>query len=173
MKYRYRRMDQERREISFRSATLGRDIPSLVWCANSSTAEGERLGFGNPRERRKYGAVQRLPKIWDSETKSKEIFLDQVELENTDATRGFQGKGIGTQIVNRVEEYTPSKKGRNVVTPWTSRNGGGTPWESFGWWQSRRFQATSEERNEWTKTFGGSEIRMAKKLNHNRSRRDV
>ena len=177
-------MDQEKSKISFRTATRS-DISSLVWCSNFSVADDERQGFGSPRDQRKFGNIQNLSDSRDAIFKNNEILIaqrdekvigyavieflnDSLELEDIAVAGHYQGKGIGKKIVHHVEGYALSR-GKNLITLGTKRNATGTPWKSLGWCKDLGFEITREEHNEWTKTFSGSEIRLAKKVGNSSS----
>jgi len=92
------------------------------------------------------------------EEKAKEI-----ELIDIDVARDHHGQGIGSRIVQFVEEQA-RERGKRAVTLGTTRNSAGVPWTSFPWWLRRGYKVTHEEENEWTRSIGIGirEIRMVK-----------
>lgn len=87
----------------------------------------------------------------------------ELELVDIDVSRELQGKGIGTRIVEAVEEKA-RREGKRAVTCGTSRNAQGVAWKSLPWWQHLGYRITHEEENEWTRSIGpgAREIRMRK-----------
>jgi GNAT superfamily N-acetyltransferase len=89
----------------------------------------------------------------------------ELELINIDVPQELQGQGIGSRLVQFVEERARAE-GKSAVTLGTSRNAAGIPWKSFPWWLSRGYTVTGDEENEWTRAIGPGvrEIRMRKDL---------
>jgi ribosomal protein S18 acetylase RimI-like enzyme len=88
---------------------------------------------------------------------------EDLELVNIDVRREQQGQGIGSQLVQFVEERAV-REGRRAVTLGTTRNADGVPWKSLGWWQKLGYTVTGEEENAYTRSIGVGvrEIRMRK-----------
>jgi ribosomal protein S18 acetylase RimI-like enzyme len=173
--------------LSIRSANRD-DIPAIVECANSSTAEEEETGFGTPFSERTFNDVGRLSAAWRdpnvvgpdvggeevivAETEGRVVGYvtvedrgEELELVNIDVRREQQGQGIGSRLVQFVEERA-IREGRRALTLGTSRNAEGVPWKSLGWWQKLGYTVTGEEENAWTRSIGVGvrEIRMRKPL---------
>jgi ribosomal protein S18 acetylase RimI-like enzyme len=172
--------------LSIRSAKRD-DIPAIVECANSSSSEEEEVGFGRPFSERTFTDVGRLSAAWrdpnlvgsdlaDQEEVIVAETADQIvgyvtvehrgkdlELVNIDVRREHQGRGIGSQLVQFVEERAV-REGRRVVTLGTTRNAEGVPWKSLGWWQRLGYTVTGDEENAYTRSIGVGvrEIRMRK-----------
>jgi len=91
----------------------------------------------------------------------------ELELVNIDVPLELQGRGIGTLMVQSVEERARSE-GKHGVTLGTSRNAEGLAWKSLPWWQHQGYRITHEEENSWTRSIGlgAREIRMRKDLDH-------
>jgi ribosomal protein S18 acetylase RimI-like enzyme len=173
--------------LSIRSAKRD-DIPGIVECANSSATEEEEVGFGMPFSERTFNDVARLSAAWrdpnivGSDEAAEEVIVaetngrvigyvtveergEDLELVNIDVRREQQGRGIGSRLVEFVEERA-IREGRRAVTLGTSRNAEGIPWKSLGWWQKRGYTVTGEEENAWTRSIGVGvrEIRMRKRV---------
>jgi len=169
--------------ILVRSATR-EDIPALALISNTSVAEDEDVGFDTPRSESLFSDPRWLSAVWEepNRVRGEEVFVGvlddrivglvttenrgpELELINIDVARDLQGRGIGTRLVQFVEERA-RQGGKKAVTLGTSRNAAGTPWKSFPWWLSRGYRVTGEEENEWTRLVGPGvrEIRMRKDL---------
>ena len=157
------------------------DLSSLIWCSKSSTPEDERRGFGMPVEERIFGSMENLTAAIKSRTFRIEdasvaevngkvvgyVILenheDSIELVDIAVAGPFQKQGVGKKMVEFVEARTRAQ-GKSAITLGTSRSAAGIPWRSVGWWKHLGFRETGEELNEWTRSFGGSEIRMRKDI---------
>jgi ribosomal protein S18 acetylase RimI-like enzyme len=160
------------------------DIPALVRCATTSTKPGETAGFGGPPETRTFGDPERLATAWKepNHVGRDEVLVavvegqvvgyvtveerdETLELDNIDVEAAFQRRGIGTRLVEIVEERARAAH-RTAVTLGTSRNAEGIAWRSLPWWQARGYRVTGEEQNVWTRSIGEKvrEIRMRKDL---------
>ena len=89
----------------------------------------------------------------------------ELELVNINVPLELQGRGIGTMLVQSVEERARAA-GKYAVTVGTSRNAAGVAWKSLPWWQHLGYQVTHEEENAWTRSIGPEvrEIRLRKEL---------
>ena len=89
----------------------------------------------------------------------------ELELNTIAVVGSHQGRGIGTRLVQFVEERARDQ-GKQAVTLGTSRNAAGTPWRSFTWWLAQGFRVVGEEENAWTRAIGPGvrEIRMRKEI---------
>jgi ribosomal protein S18 acetylase RimI-like enzyme len=157
------------------------DLSSLIWCSMSSATEEERRGFSEPVEERIFGSMENLTaaiklrtfRIADAsvaEVNGKVVGYvilesreDSIELVDIAVAGPFQKQGVGKKMVEFVEARTRAQ-GKSAVTLGSSRSATNIPWKSVGWWKHLGFRETAEERNEWTRSFGGSEIRMRKDL---------
>ena len=173
--------------LSIRSAKRD-DIPAIVECANSSASEVEEVGFGQPFSQRTFNDVGRLSAVWrdpnvvGSAAAGEEVIVaetagrvvgyvtvedrgEELELVNIDVRREQQGRGIGTRLVQFVEERAV-REGRRALTLGTTRNAEGVPWKSFRWWQKLGYTVTGEEENDYTRSIGVGvrEIRMRKPM---------
>lgn len=173
--------------LSIRSANRD-DIPAIVECANSSTSEEEERGFGTPFSQRTFNDVGRLSAVWrdpnivGSDAADEEVIVaetegrvvgyvtveergEELELVNIDVHREQQRRGIGSRLVQFVEERAVCE-GRRAVTLGTTRNAEGVPWKSLGWWQKLGYTVTGDEENDYTRSIGVGvrEIRMRKSV---------
>jgi len=172
--------------LSIRGATR-EDIPAIVECANSSSSEEEEVGFGTPFFERTFNDVRRLSTAWRDPNVVVSDLADQeevivaetagqvagyvtvedrgedLELVNIDVRRKQQGQGIGSRLVQFVEERAV-REGKRAVTLGTTRNAQGVPWKSLPWWQKLGYTVTGEEENAYTCSIGVGvrEIRMRK-----------
>jgi ribosomal protein S18 acetylase RimI-like enzyme len=119
--------------LSIRSAKPD-DIPAIVECANSSATEEEEVGFGTPFSQRTFNDVARLSAAWQepnvvgsdggveevivAETNGRVIGYvtvedrgEDLELVNIDVRREQQGRGIGSRLVEFVEERAVRREG--------------------------------------------------------------
>lgn len=176
-------MPTDASRIRIRPATR-EDIPALVRISNTSLAEEADVGFGPPRSESLFSDPRWLSAVWEepNRVRGAEVLVgvldDQIvglvtvenrgqelELINIDVPQELQGQGIGSRLVQFVEERARAE-GKTAVTLGTSRNAAGIPWKSFPWWLSRGYTVTGEEENEWTRAIGPGvrEIRMRKDL---------
>jgi ribosomal protein S18 acetylase RimI-like enzyme len=172
--------------VSIRSAKRD-DIPAIVECANSSTSEEEEVGFGQPLSERTFNDVGRLSAAWrDPNVVGSDVMGEEevivaeaagrvvgyvtveergvdLELVNIDVRRELQGRGIGSRLVQFVEERA-AREGKRGITLGTTRNAKGVPWKSLPWWQKLGYTVTGEEENAYTRSIGVGvrEIRMRK-----------
>ncbi len=173
-------------DILIRRATRN-DIPGIVDVWSTSVTDEEVAGFGAPSAESPFGSVVSLSAAWKEPNliRSEEVIVAEIhgriagcltieeraeslELVNIDVLRELQGKGIGTQMVQYVEDLAKERH-KPAVTLGTSRRADGVPWKSLPWWQSHGYTITHEEENAWTKSIGPSvkEIRMRKDLPQN------
>jgi ribosomal protein S18 acetylase RimI-like enzyme len=170
--------------LSIRSATRA-DIPAIVECARS-TSEEEEVGFGTPLSLRTFNDVERLSAVWRdpnvaySDAGGEEVIVaetegqvvgyvtveergEELELVNIDVRRTQQGRGIGSRLVQFVEQRAAGE-GRRAVTLGTTRNAEGVAWKSLSWWQKLGYTVIGEEENAYTRAIGVGvrEIRMRK-----------
>jgi GNAT superfamily N-acetyltransferase len=159
------------------------DIPKIVEVSNSSTLPNEDLGFGASTTS-PFRDVSRLTSAWKDPNivRGEEVLVAEMdgrivgcvtledrgaelELVDIDVPRELQGKGIGTRLVQSVENRARSEQKR-AVTCGTSRNAQGVAWKSLPWWQHLGYRITHEEENQWTRSIGpgAREIRMRKDL---------
>jgi len=160
------------------------DIPENVAVASTSTSPAEKEGFGAPSPDSPFHDPGRLEAAWQEPNvvRGEELLVaewegrvvgcttiedrgEALELINIDVLRELQGRGIGTRIVQYVEERARAE-GKRAVTLGTSRNAQGVPWKSLPWWLHLGYQVTHEEENAWTRAIGPgvTEIRMRKEL---------
>jgi ribosomal protein S18 acetylase RimI-like enzyme len=144
--------------LRIRAATID-DIPGIVEVANTSMRLGEDVGFGGtgvPVNIRDVESEWKAPNLW----KNHEIYIaelddrivglvkledhvSELELVDIDVPIEFQGKGIGTRIVQFVEDRG-RRRGNSAVTCGTSRNAEGVPWKSLPWWKHLVYVVTHE-----------------------------
>jgi ribosomal protein S18 acetylase RimI-like enzyme len=167
--------------VSIRFATRD-DIPAIVDCANSSASEEEEVGFGTPFSVRTFNDVGRLSAVWrdPNVVQGEDVIVavtecrvvgyvtveehgEELELVNIDVRRDHQGRGIGSRLVQFVEERAV-REGRRAITLGTTRNAQGVAWKSLAWWQKLGYTVTGEEENAYTRSIGAGvrEIRMRK-----------
>jgi len=161
------------------------DVPEIVSVSTASILPNEDIGFGGGssspfHESSKLASVWKEPNI----VRGEEVLVAEMdgrvvgcvtiqdrgaelELVNIDVPLELQGRGIGTLIVQSVEERARSE-GKRGVTLGTSRNAEGVAWKSLPWWQHQGYRITHEEENSWTRSIGpgAREIRMRKDLEH-------
>ena len=164
------------------------DIPAIAECANSSSSEEEEAGFGMPFSERTFNDVGRLSALWQdpnvvgSDVVGEEVIVaeqdgrivgyvtveergEELELVNIDVRRAYQGREIGSRLVQFLEQRA-IREGKGALTLGTTRNAEGVPWKSLGWWQKLGYIVTGEEQNAYTNAIGEgvTEIRMRKLL---------
>jgi ribosomal protein S18 acetylase RimI-like enzyme len=160
------------------------DIPGIVEVWRTSVSDQEVIGFGTPITESIFRDTETLSSAWSEANRvgSREIFVseldgivvssvmvegrkEELEIVDIDVMGGLQGRGIGTQVVQFVEELARAR-GKRAVTLGTSRSAEGVPWRSYPWWKARGYQVTHEEENDWTRSIGPGvrEIRMRKDL---------
>lgn len=160
------------------------DIPGIVEVWRTSVRDEEIVGFGTPVTESIFRDTRTLSSAWGEANRvcSREVFVseldrrvvgsvmiedrkEELEIVDIDVMGGLQGRGIGTQIVQFVEELA-KERGKKAVTLGTSRSAAGIPWRSLPWWKARGYQVTHEEENDWTRSIGPGvkEIRMRKDL---------
>lgn len=176
-------MSDEVPDIYVREASRS-DIPRIVIVTTCSTTDGEDEGFGGPSSSSPFRDPAKLSASWQdpnfvgkeevlvAETRGAVVGVvtvedreSELELVDIDVAQSHQGKGVGTRLVEFVEERAV-KHGKVAVTLGTSRNAEGIPWKSLPWWLSRGYRITHEEENDWTRSIGPGalEIRMRKDL---------
>jgi len=158
-----------------------RDIPSIVWCNLTAKTDEEVKGYGLPSSQRTFADQERLISAWgnDSEVKDELVYVyeeneevvayvligvqqDAIELDNIDAARDFQGKGIGKALVRFVEDQA-KQLGKRYVTLGTSRNTKtGRPWRSFTFWLRMGYSNDGEIQTGEGRENGFAEIRFRK-----------
>ena len=169
--------------ILTRPAT-SKDIPEIVSVALSSVSDEELEGYGGPCEDSPFRDALRLSSVWQDPNRvgTEDIFVAEVdgrivgvvtvedrgqelELVDIDVARNYQNQGVGTRLVRFVEEMARAQR-KAAVTLGTSRNADGMPWKSLPWWNSRGYQITHEEENDWTRSIGlgAREIRMRRNM---------
>ena len=174
--------NKDEREIRVRKATR-KDIPGIVSVSNTSILPNEDVGFGGGLGSPFHDAT-RLASSWKepNNVRGQEVLVAEVngrvvgcvtledrgtalELVNIDVPMELQGRGIGTRLVNSVEERA-RHEGKQAVTAGTSRNAQGMAWKSLPWWQHLGYRITHEEENDWTRSIGlgAREIRLRKDL---------
>ena len=159
------------------------DAPGIVLVSNSSIGPGEDVGFGGRVDSPFYDTSPLLSAWRDPNVVQGEEVLvaeldgrivgcvtvedrgRELELVNIDVPLELQGRGIGTMLVQSVEERAVAA-GKSAVTAGTSRNAEGVAWKSLPWWQHLGYRVTHEEENAWTRSIGPGvrEIRMRKNL---------
>jgi ribosomal protein S18 acetylase RimI-like enzyme len=164
------------------------DIPAIVECANFSSSEEEGEGFGTPFSQRTFNDAGRLSAAWrdpnvvGSDDADEEVIVaetdgrvigyvtledrgEDLELVNIDVHREQQRRGVGSGLVEFVEQRAV-REGRRAVTLGTTRSAEGIPWKSLGWWQKLGYTVTGEEENAYTRSIGVGvrEIRMRKQV---------
>jgi ribosomal protein S18 acetylase RimI-like enzyme len=170
-------------DLKLREARRG-DVDDIVMVANSSITEGEDAGFGGPTQDSPFKNAARLSDVWldPNSVGNEEIFVAEIdgqvvgvvsvedrgaelEVVDIDVTMRFQNRGVGTRLVEYVEDIA-RQRGKVTVTLGTSRNAEGVAWKSLTWWQSRGYDVTHEEENVWTRSISprAREIRMRKRL---------
>jgi len=131
------------------------DIPGIVEVWRTSVSDEEVAGFGTPVTESIFRDTSTLSSAWGEANRlgAREMFVseldgrvvgsvmiedreEELELVDIDVMGGLQGRGIGTRIVQFVEELA-KERGKRAVTLGTSRNAAGVPWRSFAWWQAR------------------------------------
>jgi len=178
---------QVNRDIVVRPANRN-DIPRIASVCLSSVSDEEVRGFGKPASELLFANADRLESQWREANRvgSEEVFVaelsgslvgcvtiedrgEELELVDIDIQRENQHQGVGTRIVQFVEDIA-RKKGKTAITLGTSRSSEGKPWTSLSWWQSLGYEITHEEENEWTRSIGPGvkEIRMRKSLGRSR-----
>ena len=169
--------------ISIRPAKRD-DVPAIVTISRTSVSDEEVIGFGTSISESLYGDVCRLSSAWVEPNcvGSEEVLVaeadgrvvgcvkieersEELELVDIDVLRELQGRGIGSRLIQFVEQLARERRMR-AVTLGTSRNQAGIPWRSLPWWKSRGYMVTHEEENDWTRSIGPGvrEIRMRKDL---------
>jgi N-acetylglutamate synthase-like GNAT family acetyltransferase len=159
------------------------DAPGIVWVSNSSILPDEDVGFGGGMDS-PFHDTSALLSAWrdPNVVQGEEVLVAEMggrivgcvtvedrgrelELVNIDVPLELQGRGIGTMLVQSVEERARAA-GKQAVTAGTSRNAEGVAWKSLPWWQHLGYRVTHEEENAWTRTIGpgAREIRMRKDL---------
>jgi N-acetylglutamate synthase-like GNAT family acetyltransferase len=159
------------------------DVPGVVEVLSSSILPGEDVGFGGGlyspfqdestlisawRDPNLVGAVAVLVAeikgriVGCVTVEDREV---DVEIVDIDVPRPLQGRGIGTALVQSVEERARAD-GKQAVTAGTSRSADGVAWKSLPWWQHQGYVITHEEENTWTRSIGPGvrEIRLRKAL---------
>jgi ribosomal protein S18 acetylase RimI-like enzyme len=125
------------------------DVQEIVNVCTSSMEEGEDVGFGGPTSESLFGNVARLLGAWREPNLvgRKEVFVaevngrlvgcvsieektDEIELVDIDVLRACQGRGVGSRMVQFVEEHA-RERAKRAVTLGTSRSAAGVPWKSF------------------------------------------
>ncbi len=170
-------------EVVVRAATRP-DIPAIVKVATDSVNEEELTNHGGVDSDSPFRDVEKLSAVWTdpNRVKYEEILVAELgrhvvgvvaveergmelELVDIDVARDHQGRGIGTRMVEFVEEQARSR-GMRAVTLGTSRNPQGIPWKSLSWWEARGYRITHEEENPWTMSLGQGfrEVRMRKEV---------
>jgi ribosomal protein S18 acetylase RimI-like enzyme len=160
------------------------DIPEIVMVVTGSISDGEDEGFGGPGTDSPFRSAAKLSTVWQDPNRvgTEEILVAEIdghvvgvvavedregelELVDIDVIKRYQGRGIGTRLLQFVEERARSRH-KVAVTLGTSRNAEGTPWKALPWWQSMGYDITHEEKNAWTRSIGpgAREIRMRKNL---------
>lgn len=160
------------------------DIPGIVEVWRTSVSDQEVVGFGTPLTESIFRDTTTLSSAWGEANRvdSREVIVseldgrvvgsvmiedrkEELEIVDIDVMGGLQGRGIGTHIVQFVEELA-RERGKRAVTLGTSRSAEGLPWKSYPWWKARGYQVTHEEENDWTRSIGPGvkEIRMRKDL---------
>lgn len=160
------------------------DIPGIVIVSTTSVTAEEVAGFGAPSASNPFEDAERLTAVWEepNQVGAEEVLVAELgeevvgyltledrgellEIVNIDVARGYQRRGIGTQLVRHVEARA-RLEGRRGVTLGTSRRADGVPWRSLPWWLSLGYRITHEEENAWTRRIGpgAREIRMRKEL---------
>ena len=178
--------------VVIRAATRD-DVPDIIDVCTSSIGEGEAAGFGGPSAGSPFGSVVNLLQAWREPNLvgERRVFVaevegrlvgcvsieekaDEIELVDIDVTLPYQGQGVGTRMVQFVEEYA-GERAKRAVTLGTSRNAAGVPWKSLPWWLRRGYKVTHEEENEWTRSIGPvtKEIRMRKPVGNENSDRPI
>jgi N-acetylglutamate synthase-like GNAT family acetyltransferase len=172
----------EQDNVHVRKATRD-DIPGIASVSNNSTLPYEDLGFGEGTDS-PFHETTKLASMWREPNfvRGEEVLVAEMdgrivgcvtitdkgaelELVNIDVPLELQGRGIGSKIVQWVEERA-RKESKKAVTLGTSRNAQGVAWKSLPWWQHLGYRITHEEENEWTRSIGpgAREIRMRKDL---------
>ncbi len=170
-------------KTTFRPARRA-DIPDLVEVWRTSVTDEEVEGFGAPSSESPFGSEQALSSAWvdPNFVRSEEVLVAEIdgrvagcvtvedrketlELVNIDVLGELQRRGIGTLMVHGVEELA-GERNKGAVTLGTSRRADGVPWRSLPWWQSRGYNITHEEENDWSRSIGPGvkEIRLRKDL---------
>lgn len=177
-----RLQDIDTDDVRVRTATIG-DIAGIVAVSKSSILPGEDLGFGGGLGS-PFDETAMLESAWEEPNVvgGDEVLVAEVdgqivgyvtvedrevelELVTINVPLELQGRGIGTRLVESVEDRAHTS-GRHAITLGTSRNAEGVPWKSLPWWQHLGYRVTHEEANDWTRSIGPDvrEIRMRKDL---------
>ncbi len=177
------RVNQVRAGDAHARPAVRADAPGIVWVSSSSLLPGEDAGFGG-RMDSPFGDTSALLAVWrdPNVVQGEEVLVADVggrivgcvtvqdtgrelELVNIDVPLELQGQGIGTMLVQSVEQRARAA-GKQAVTAGTSRNAEGVAWKSLPWWQHLGYRVTHEEENAWTRSIGpgAREIRMRKDL---------
>src|SRR5262249_19791461 len=88
---------------------------------------------------------------------------EELELVNIDVRREQQGRGIGSRLVQFVEQRAAGER-RRAVALGTTRNAEGGAWKALSGGQKIGYTVTGEEENAYTRAIGAGvrEIRMRK-----------
>ena len=164
-----------------RSATE-RDIPQIVRIDRTAVSDEEVMGYGPPSGRRVFADVDRLRAGWVGGTvEGLQVYVfedngcilgfmligvapDAVELDDITVAPEHQRRGIGTRMVEFVENLARDL-GKQHVTLGTTRNTKtGVPWKSYDFWLKRGYAVEGEIETEEGKEYGFTEIRFRKSL---------
>src|SRR5262245_52037735 len=138
------------------------DAPGIVWVFSSSVLPGEDAGFGG-RMDSPFHDTSALLLAWrdPNVVQGQEVLVAEMggrivgcvtvedtgrelELVNIDVPLELQGRGIGTMLVQSVEERARAA-GKQAVTLGKSRNAEGVAWKSLTWWQQMEYRVAHDE----------------------------
>jgi ribosomal protein S18 acetylase RimI-like enzyme len=159
------------------------DIPQIVWCNLTAKTDTEIVGYAPPPDRRIFANEDRLRSKWHGGNLVDEglvyvfeeddqviayvvirVEADAVELDNIDVAGEHQRKGIGSAMVDFVENLARDL-GKEYITLGTARNTGtGKPWKSYRFWLGLGYVLDGEIQTDEGKQNGFTEIRFRKRI---------
>ena len=158
------------------------DIPQIVRI-DQTTLSGDGLaGYSAPADKRLFADEDKLRAVWAGNSveglvvyvfEEEERILgfalirvdpDSVELDDIIVAIEHQRKGVGTAMVEFVENLARNL-GKRCVTLGTTRNSKtGMPWKSYGFWLKQGYAVEDEIETEEGRRYGFTEIRFRKKV---------
>jgi GNAT superfamily N-acetyltransferase len=158
------------------------DIPQIVRIDQTAVSDGELVGYGPPADKRVLADEDRLRAVWVGNSVGgllvyvfeeegcilgfTQIRVDPnaVELDDITVAPEHKRKGIGTKMVEFVENLAINL-GKQYVTLGTTRNTKtGIPWNSYSFWLNLGYVVEDEIETEEGRVYGFTEIRFRKKV---------
>lgn len=158
------------------------DIPQIVHIDQTAIVDDELVGYGPPAGKRVFADEDKLRAVWVGNSvegmlvyviEEEERILgftliridsDAVELDDIIIAIEHQRRGLGTAMVEFVENLARDL-GKQYVTLGTTRNTkNGIPWKSHSFWLKQGFAVEDEIETEEGRTYGFTEIRFRKVL---------